>query len=112
MPYLGSIPSSLLSVVFYEYSESCKSCTLIKMIGYFEFKSSCSYIQRISFGCISKRYDDQSSNQPMIQYINQSGSRLVVGRLVNQSVKQSAYLSVCVSVCLSVWQCVCSTLVC
>ena len=98
MPYLGSIPSSPLSVVFYEYSESCKSCTLIKMIGYFEFKSSCSYIQRISSGCISRRYDDQSSNQPMIQYW--------------QSVKQSAYLSVCLSVCLSVWQCVCSTLVC
>ena len=96
MPYFGVISSLFFSVMFYEYSQSSKSCTF-KMIGYFEFKSSCSYFQRyLPSGCISRQHDDQSSNQPMIQCtISQSVVRSLV-RLVSQSVKQSAYLSVCV----------------
>ena len=100
MPYLGVISSSFFSIVFYKNSESSKSCQL-KMIGYFEFKSSCSYIQcYLPFGSISRRYDDQSSNQPMIQCINQPVSRSV-RRASGQSISQAVSLS---SVCLFVWR--------
>ena len=100
MPYLGVISSSFFRIVFYENCESSKLCQL-KMIGYFEFKSSCSYIQcYLSFGCISRRYDDLSSNQSMIQRINQPVSRSV-RRSSGQSVSLS---SICLYVCLPVWR--------